>query len=136
MLCGKSLGDERANLVQGRFGRAGELPRGDTVRESTPTRFACKVPLRLTPRDFQSALSSIFTARMKSLSVRPPTWCVLTVISTLPQARKMSGGWPCCSPSSPTRFTNFEGLAKAVKFKGLRDVVLFDHAPATTASAR
>ena len=29
-----------------------------------------------------------------------------------------------------------EGLAKAVKFKGLRDVVLFDHAPATTASAR
>jgi len=37
------------------------------------------------------ALSSIFVARMKSLSVRPLILCVQVVISTFPQARKMSG---------------------------------------------
>src|SRR5216683_275517 len=38
---------------------------------------------------------------MKSLSVRPLILCVQVVISTFPQASKMSGWCPCSSASSP-----------------------------------
>src|SRR6266404_953096 len=50
---------------------------------------------------------------MKSLSVRPLILCVQVVISTFPQARKISGWCPCSSASSPTRFTNPRALRKS-----------------------
>src|SRR5712692_10303510 len=54
---------------------------------------------------------------MKSLSVRPLILCVQVVISTFPQARKMSGWCPCSSASSPTRFTNLRASRKSGNLK-------------------
>src|SRR6266849_4734904 len=54
---------------------------------------------------------------MKSLSVRPLILRVQVVISTFPQARKMSGWCPCSSASSPTRFTNFSASRKSGNLK-------------------
>src|SRR5260370_4195737 len=59
----------------------------------------------------------ICAARMKSLSVRPLILCVQVVISTFPQARKMSGWCPCSSASSPTRFTNLRASRKSGNLK-------------------
>src|SRR5713101_9524942 len=54
---------------------------------------------------------------MKSLSVRPLILCVQVVISTFPQARKMSGWCPCSSASSPTWLTNLSASRKSGNLK-------------------
>jgi hypothetical protein len=58
-------------------------------------------------------IRSIFAAIIKSLSVRPSTLCVHSVISTLPHASKKSGWCPCSSANAPTRLTNSSACAKS-----------------------
>jgi hypothetical protein len=57
---------------------------------------------------------SIFAASTKSLSVNPSTLCVQRVIFTLPQARQMSGWWPCFSANSPTVLVKLRASRKSL----------------------
>src|SRR5712692_7199360 len=54
---------------------------------------------------------------MKSLSVRPLILCVQLVISTFPQARKISGWCPCSSARFPTWLTNLRASRKSGNLK-------------------
>jgi hypothetical protein len=71
---------------------------------------------------------SIFAANTKSLSVKPLILCVQVVISTFPQASKMSGWCPCLSKLAHAIY-EFESSAKIRKREGLRDVMFFDDVP-------